>query len=110
LLRASKCSRFICAGIVIIGTTRIDVIVLILITAMDTVTHHLYSYPLALVITVATISVAIISVAMAGTTAITEFAERAWTREPSGERWPYTQDVALCCVAKAASYQAVDLI
>lgn len=87
LLRASKCSRFTCAGIVIIGTTRIDVIVLIPITAMDTVTHHLYSYRLALVITadttsgvtisVAIISVAIISVAMADTTAITEFAERA---------------------------------
>lgn len=81
LLRGSKCSRFTCAGIVIIGTTRIDVIVLIPITAMDTVTHHLYSYRLALVITAdttsgVTISVAIISVAMADTTAITEFAER----------------------------------
>ncbi len=103
LLRASKCSRFTCAGIVIIDTTRIDVIALVLITAMDTVTHHLYSYRLALVITADTTSVAIISVVMADTTAITEFAERAWTREPSGESWPCTQDVALRYVAKAAS-------
>jgi hypothetical protein len=44
-----------------------------------------------------------ISVAMADTTAITEFAERAWIPEPSGESWPCTQDVALRYVAKAAS-------